>query len=109
MSIEVYDDIWECLDSKATVKEQIAVLQEAIQALRIAMRNFASKSNVEEYQLNDGQTIIRTKYRSLKEMADAMFVLKRDLQDLLQSPNAIGRIFKLRDRDTFGKGGNYGF
>ena len=108
MAIQVYDTIFDCIDSKTTIIEQIAVIDEAIKNLRAAMRDFASKSNIEEYQLNDGQTIIRTKYRSLKEMADTIYVLKRDKQELLQSPNGVGRQWTNRDRDSFKRGGGYG-
>lgn len=101
MGTEVYDDIWDCVRSRADIKAQIATIDEIITALQTSQFKRFGKGHVQEYQINDGQSILRVQYTSLSEMTKELFQLERWRNMLLSSPKAIGRVTIGRDRDSF--------
>jgi hypothetical protein len=54
------------IQSKQSARDKIAAIDQIISALLVMAADSASKGNIEEYNLNDGQTIIRTRYRSME-------------------------------------------
>ncbi len=88
----------------------IRLVQSALRAQRLAAALDPSMANIQEYQLDDGQTKIKTIYRSLSEINTAMHVLERELQDCYNQAN--GRITRSVDSKNlntrFGYTGNYG-
>ena len=67
-----------------------------ITALEEQLQNTgAENSDVEEYALDDGQTKIRTLYRSPSQIADAIFKFEKIKEMLLNKLN--GRTVALRD------------
>jgi len=52
--------------SKQSAREKIQAIDEIINQLLITAADAATKDNIEEYQINDGQTTIRTRYKNGK-------------------------------------------
>ena len=97
----IYESLGDYLTSSDDLKEQIQLIDDIIAAMRVSLLRGAAKADIQEYQLNDGQTIIRTNYRSLNEVQTAIFSLYRQRNLLIQQPNALGRIRVARDSDSF--------
>lgn len=100
---DYYDDIFDCLESKTQIKDQIAIIDAVIASLIVSAAKRASKASMQEYQLNDGQTIIRATYTNLSDIPRAIREYQTLKQTLLQSANGVGRIFGLRDLDSYKK------
>ena len=82
------------ISSAATNIERLNRINQIILALETAMLGAVGNEPISEYQLDDGQTKIRTVYRSLKSMSDALDMLNKQKQRLLNDLN--GRNIALR-------------
>ncbi len=90
--------ITDFLKTKKTIKEEIAAYQAIIDAMMEKILEGVEVANLHEYQLNDGQTIIRVMYRSQTEMMTAIRLMEQRINSLRNQ--GIGRRNKLRDKDT---------
>lgn len=70
-----YDTAYICIDSATTLQSKIVTIDAIITALEATVLKAVGTGNIEEYSLNDGQTVIKTIYRSTSEVI-------RDLQSL---------------------------
>lgn len=96
------------ITSATLLKERIARTQQVITALqnqRLAAALDGSKANIKEYNLDDGQTKIKTVYRDLSEISNALLVLETELQMMYNQLN--GRVVRVLDSKNF-KGRNNG-
>ncbi len=82
----------------------IRLVMAALRAQRLAAALDPSMANIQEYQLDDGQSKIKTVYRSLSEINTAMHVLERELQDCYNQLN--GRITRNVDGKNINRFGN---
>lgn len=99
-----FDSEWKYLDNCVTIQAQIAAIDLIIAQLIITAAKAASKENITEYWLDDGQTKIKTIYRSEKQIADGIRQwrkLKFELQNGLT-----GRMVRLVDSKNFPNNGN---
>jgi|SRR5690242_1841532 len=88
------------LDTKATLEAKLAAINEIQAALLVAATKSATQGHIDEYMLNDGQTIIKTKYRNTEQIMnsyDSMEVIK---QRVLASLNGT-RVVRLMDSKNF--------
>jgi hypothetical protein len=74
--------------------ERLARIEAIIEALELRQVEVIGKSNVEEYQLDDGQVRIKTIYRSADQIAKAIEAYEKLKQKLLNRLN--GRQMVLR-------------
>ena len=74
--------------------ERLARIGAIIEALELRQVEVIGKSNVEEYQLDDGQVRIKTIYRSSEEIAEAIEAYEKLKQKILNKLN--GRQIVLR-------------
>ena len=72
-----YDSEQIYLQSKSTIAAKVSAIDDLIDALFLQMAAVVGTSNIEEYQLNDGQTTIRTKYRSPEQITATINVLEQ--------------------------------
>jgi hypothetical protein len=74
--------------------ERLARIEAIIEALELRQVEVIGKSNVEEYQLDDGQVRIKTIYRSADQIAKAIEAYEKLKQKILNRLN--GRQMVLR-------------
>lgn len=94
-----YTTLGEYLLSNEALLDELGTIREIIRVLRASMLDAAATANIEEYQLNDGQTIIKTVYRDPKQIQGALEMLQRDEQKIINK--GVGRVSKLRDSNSF--------
>jgi hypothetical protein len=95
----IYDSAGLYLESKTTMAERVDAIQEIIDALILKAADATATANYEEYSLNDGQTQIRTRYRSVQDIEAAITVFDRLLQRYLNRLN--GRAMRMVDSKNF--------
>lgn len=91
------------IESKTTLLERIEAIDALIDAMIASLADYAAGNNtaIEEYQMDDGQMKIRTRYRSPKDVDSGVFALERMKQMYLNRYN--GRAFHLRDNRSFNR------
>lgn len=65
-----------------------------IDAMELAILENVGKENIEEYELHDGQTRIKTIYRGIESMTKAVEILEKQKNKLANQLN--GRVTALR-------------
>lgn len=95
-----YDTILNYIDCAQSVKDQITRIDNIITALEDAELKMALSGGVTEYSLDDGQTKIKQVFNSSSAIEAAITALERRKNRLINS-NCIGRVIKLRDKDSF--------
>jgi len=93
------------IQSCTTKLAKIAAIEAIQDALLTSALTAASKGAISEYQLNDGQTIIKTVYRNASEIEMAYDAFERIKQRLINSIN--GRIVRLMPSNNFVRNGNF--
>lgn len=83
------------IDSAISLKEKVDRIDTIIDALLLRMVDAAAGvADTDEYELDDGQVKIKTKYRNPNSIATAIQSFKRLREDYLNRLN--GRVFCLR-------------
>lgn len=96
-----YDTILNYIDCSTGVNDEIARIDAIITALMDAELNSAINSgDIEEYSLDDGQTKVKTVIRDPEKITKSIAALERRKNHIINS-NCIGRVVKLRDKDSF--------
>lgn len=85
--------------SKKSAQEKITAIDQIIDSLLICAADQASKGNIEEYNLNDGQTIIRTRYRSMEAIMASIQSFETLKNYYASQIN--GNMVRLTDRSNF--------
>jgi len=98
----VYNSETIYIQSKTTAAAKVCAIDALIDALFLQMASVVGTSNIEEYQLNDGQTTIRTKYRSPDQITATINVLEQMRNRYLNRLN--GRIARGVDSKNFRHG-----
>lgn len=60
------------IQSKPTLLAKIQAIDALISAMELKLVDVTETTNLEEYELNDGQMKVRTKYRSVKDVMDGL-------------------------------------
>lgn len=92
---------YEYIDSKKTLRERIVAIDGLIDVMILRMGEVTEGLNpsVEEYQMDDGQMKIKTRYRTVSDVESGIKSLERMKQMYLNRLN--GRTFYLRDVRSF--------
>jgi len=99
MSIVTYDSSEICIRSKKTLAEKIKTIDAMITALESTVLKAVGTANIDEYQLNDGQTIIKTIYRNATDVINSITALEAIRQRYVNQLN--GRMIRLVDSKNF--------
>lgn len=85
------------IESKTTLQEKVTAIDKLIDAMIASLADYAAGQNsaIEEYQMDDGQMKIRTRYRSPKDVDAAVLSFEKMKQMYMNRLN--GRVFHLRD------------
>jgi len=99
----IYYENWSIyINSKTELRDRIINIKAVMSALRAQRLEAAANgniSNMQEYSLDDGQTKIKTVYRSLNEINLALKTLEQELQMCYNQLN--GRMVRLVDGKNF--------
>ena len=89
------------LESKTTLQARIIAIDALIDSMILRVGEVVNGMNVsvEEYQMDDGQMKIRTRYRNVKDVEDGVASLEKMKQMYVNRLN--GRVFNLRDSRSF--------
>ncbi len=87
------------VESRTDRISKINAIQQIQDALLTSALKAAGQSNLQEYMLNDGQTIIKTIYRNPAQIHQAYIDFERIKQSLLNALN--GRMVRLVDSKNF--------
>lgn len=100
-----YDSCGRYIQSYTTLHDKIVALDNVISILEAQLLTPASagNDNVSEYQLNDGQTIIREVYRGTKGITQALESMEILKQKYVNRLN--GRVHRLVDGKNFRRHG----
>ena len=90
-----YESAALCIESATTLQAKIQTINTIITALEGAVLKAVGTADIEEYSLNDGQTVIKTVYRSTKEVIDSIGNLEFIKQRYVNQLN--GRVTRLMD------------
>jgi hypothetical protein len=96
----IYDSADIYVSSQTTLRAKIAALDAIIDALITTCLKSAATGNVTEYNLDTGQTKIKTMYRSPKEVSDAITAFETVKNYYVNQLNG-GRRLKLVDSKNF--------
>lgn len=89
------------IQSKKTLQDRILAIDAIIEALELTALNMAGKDDIQEYHLNDGQTIIKTIYKGSVGVASAIDDFERIKQRYVNRYN--GRMVRLVDGKNFNR------
>ena len=64
------------IESKCTAAERIAAIENLIDALFASALKAVTKSDIQEYTFNDGQTVIKKMYRNPQQVMDTIALLE---------------------------------
>lgn len=64
------------IESRTTLRDRIKALDALIDAMLLTSAGSAGKANLTQFSLNDGQTIVNTTYRSMKDLVEDMKALE---------------------------------
>jgi hypothetical protein len=101
-----YDSAAIYVESAKTLKEKITRIDAIITALETQALVAAGNSIIQEYSLDDGQTKIRTMYKSAKDVALSIDAFEAIKQRYINQLN--GRMTRLVDGKNFTNIRNYG-
>lgn len=87
------------IESKTDARAKIAAIDACINTLLTSVLASVGKAAVQEYLLNDGQTIIKTSYRNPNEVikaVEALRILRQQYKSIIQ-----GRSVRMVDAKVF--------
>jgi hypothetical protein len=87
------------VDSCADLRAKIAAIDNILAALDTAALKAAANAGIQEYMLNDGQTIIKKIYRSASEVEASITAFEKIRQRYINRLN--GRVTRLVDGKNF--------
>lgn len=87
------------VQSGTTLRAKILKIDAIIAALETSALKAAAKNSIQEYTLNDGQTTIRTAYRSAAEVSASITAFEQIRERYVNKLN--GRVVRLVDGKNF--------
>jgi hypothetical protein len=94
-----YDSAQIYIQCGSTLLDKIARIDAIITALEDTALKAASTDNITEYQLNDGQTIIKTVYKGADSVMRSIMAFEKIKQMYVNRLN--GRVIRLVDSKNF--------
>lgn len=92
---EYFNSPHDYLQTASNLTEKIKIIDSIIDAMYQSLSNSALNSNIEEYQFNDGQTIVKAVNRDPKSIQAAIEALEKQ-RNYYQS-KIEGRMMRLED------------
>jgi|SRR6478609_4998605 len=102
----IYDSANIYIDAQPDLLSKINALNAVIDALEATALKAAGNGDVDEYELDNGQTKIRTRYRNPSEVARSITAFEIIRQRYINRYNKTGMV-RLSDQNNFRR--NYGF
>ena len=99
MATVVFDSAAIFIQTATCLKDKIAKMDAIIEALEATALTAAANDNIEEYQLNDGQVVIKTAYRSVEAIFKSIWAFEKLRQIYVNKLN--GRMIRLVDGKNF--------
>jgi len=96
----VYETCGLYVVAQKTIEDKIAAIDAVIDALIASSLDMAAKDSIQEYSLNDGQTIIKTIYKGSVGIASAIRDFQRIRNVYVNQLNG-GRMVRLVDSKAF--------
>lgn len=97
----VYDSCGIYVQSQTTLEAKLTAIDNVIDALILSGATMAVNDNIQEYSLNDGQTIIKTIYKGSVGIANAIKYWESIRQMYLNRLH--GRMVRLVDGKNFNR------
>jgi len=94
-----YDSAYKYIDCASDLRGKIARIEAIITALETTALKAAANDNISEYSLNDGQTVIRTVYKSAQDVLNSIMAFEKIRQMYMNRLN--GRVMRLVDGKNF--------
>jgi len=93
-----YFSIREYIESGSTLLERIKLIDQLIDKMLLSQLEATEGKDpsIAEYQMNDGQMFVRTRYRSNSDLESGILSLERLKQTYINRLN--GRVFLLRNQ-----------
>lgn len=88
------------IESCTDLRAKIAAIDAIIAGLETAALKAATQGHISEYMLNDGQTIIKTAYRSPVDISKSIFAFEQIRERYVSKLNG-GRMTRLVDGKNF--------
>lgn len=82
------------IESKSDLITKITAINNLIDAMELKMLDVTVSAEFDEYQLDDGQMKIRTKYRSVKDVTDGILGLEKIKQRYINRHNGRTSVFR---------------
>jgi hypothetical protein len=98
----IYDSAYVYISTAKSLKDRVVKINQVLDALHDTMLKAATNDNIQEYSLNDGQTVIRTVYRGIDQIQNSIMGLERIKQMYMNQLN--GRVVRLVDGKNFKTG-----
>jgi hypothetical protein len=95
----IFDSADLYIETASTIRGKITKIDAIITALETTALKAAAKNNIEEYWLNDGQTQIKTKYRTTEDVLKSIKAFEQLKQMYVNKLN--GRTIRLVDSKNF--------
>ncbi len=100
-----FDNCGLFIESKTDIRAKITAIDAVITALMATLLKAAAGEDIGEYQLNDGQTIIKQVNRGVAGIERSIQALRILRQDYINQIN--GRVFRGVDSKNFRSNGFY--
>lgn len=97
----IYDSAGIFIESGNSLSEKIQRIDLVISALLVLLVDNATAAQYKEYQLDDGQTKIRSVYNSPADIQTSINAMEKLKQMYVNRLN--GRVFRLRDGRNFNR------
>jgi len=93
-----YDSVSDYLQSADDMKDRITKIDGVIAGLYLSLEKAVSSGHIQEYHIDDGQSRIRTIYRSVPDIEKG--ILGFEKLRVLYENKISGRVINLRDFNT---------
>ena len=88
-----FNSIADCIESQDSLDAKIATIDTIIDTLMTSVLKAVEKGSIQDYSLNDGQTVIRTVYRNPNDVIKSIELLERIKNTYISRKT--GRAFRL--------------
>lgn len=82
------------IETKTSILERIRGYNNLIVAMELKLLDAVGTSDLDEYQLDDGQMKVRTRYRSVKDVEAGIMALEKAKQRLVNQYNGRGSVLR---------------
>lgn len=93
MNDQIYT-VSQYIESCTSIVERINRYDSMIDAMELKLLESIDGSNIQEYQMDDGQMKVRTSYRSTEEMEKGILALEKAKQRLVNKYNGRTNVFR---------------